>query len=166
MQNNPVGGFIDYGRENVILQMFSCCSRKRSEFCKPVTKLTSNFFYPDTFLSCLYLQLAFPWRLHCVTIFAIFWYCSLFPKAQADAEGFHCCKCSALKWLTLISRVEFLFLKMLWTGFLKLNESSFLWHCRGKLTSAGGHSFSCCPVFSTICDSAQRKKCASLFYYK
>ena len=79
MQNNPVGGFIDYGRENVILQMFSCCSRKRSEFCKPVTKLTINFFYPGTFLSCLYLQLAFPWRFalrHYICYFLVVFFVS------------------------------------------------------------------------------------------
>ena len=31
----------------------------------------------------------------------------------ADAGGFHCCQCSTPKWLTLISRVEFSFLKKL-----------------------------------------------------
>ena len=35
-------------------------------------------------------------------------YCS-----GVDAGGCHCCQCSTPKWLTVISRVEFLFLKIL-----------------------------------------------------
>ena len=32
---------------------------------------------------------------------------------QGVCRGCHCCQCSTLKWLTLISRVEFSFLKMM-----------------------------------------------------
>ena len=65
-------------------------------------------------------------------------------QSGMDVGGCHCCQCSTPKWLTLIFRVEFSFLKMLWTRFSNSRET---------LTSVGGYNFSCCPVFSTIRDS-------------
>ena len=83
----------------------------------------------------------------------------------ADAGGCHCYQRSTPKWLTLISRVEFSFLKMLWKRFSNLSESSCGRHCSKALTSVGGYNFSCCPVFNTIRNSVQCTKYASLFSY-
>ena len=49
--------------------------------------------------------------------------------AGADAEGCHCCQCSTPKWLTLISRVQFSFLKKLWTRFSNLTKIRCGRHC-------------------------------------
>ena len=86
-------------------------------------------------------------------------------KLGADAGDCHCRQCSTSKWLTLISRVELLFLKILWTRFSKLTKSSCGRHCSETLTSVGGYNFSCCPVSNTIRDSIQCTKYASLFSY-
>ena len=52
-------------------------------------------------------------KLHILTIIVR----SVFEEdgkySGADAGGCHCCQCSTPKWLTLISRVEVSFLKML-----------------------------------------------------
>ena len=47
----------------------------------------------------------------------------------ADAGGCHCCQCSTPKWLTLVSRVEFSFLKKPWTRFSNLTKSRCRRHC-------------------------------------
>ena len=81
-----------------------------------------------------------------------------FESLQGRMQGgCHCCQCSTPKWLTLISNVEFSFLKMLRTRLSNLTKMS------ETLTSLKGNNFSCCPVFSTIRDSVQCTKCASLF---
>ena len=54
---------------------------------------------------------------------------------EVDAEGCHCCQCSTPKRLTLISRVETSFLKMLWTIFSNLTKGSCGQHCSKTLTS-------------------------------
>ena len=74
--------------------------------------------------------------------------CKRTKKPVADAGGCHCCQCSTPKWLTLIFRVEFSFLKMLRIRFSNLTKSSYGRHCSETLTSVGGYNFSCCPVFS------------------
>ena len=74
-------------------------------------------------------------------------------QSGMDVGGCHCCQCSTPKWLTLIFRVEFSFLKMLRIRFSNLTKSSYGRHCSETLTSVGGYNFSCCPVFSTIRDS-------------
>ena len=89
--------------------------------------------------------------------------CSSWRYTRGGSGGCHCCQYSSTKWLTIIFRVEFSFLKMLRTRFSNLSKSSYGRHCSETLTSVGGYSFSCCPVFSTIRDSVQCTKCASLF---
>ena len=46
-----------------------------------------------------------------------------------DVGDCHYCQCNTPKWLTWISRVEFLFLKVLWTRFSNLTESRCGRHC-------------------------------------
>ena len=80
-----------------------------------------------------------------------------------DAGACHCCQCSTLKWLTLISKVEFSFIKMLWARFSNLPERSCKRHCSETLTSVGGCNFSCCSIFNTTHDFVLCTKFASLF---
>ena len=63
--------------------------------------------------------------------------CKRTKKPVADAGGCHCCQCSTPKWLTLIFRVEFSFLKMLRIRFSNLTKSSYGRHCSETLTSVG-----------------------------
>ena len=86
-------------------------------------------------------------------------------STKSVAGDWQCCQCTTPKWLTLISIVEFSFLKMLWTRLSNLTKSSSGWHCSEALKSFGGYNFSCYPVFNTIRDSVQCTKCASLFFY-
>ena len=58
-------------------------------------------------------------------------------KSGVDAGGCHCCQCSTPKWLTLISRVEFSVLKILWTRFSNLTESSCGRHCSERDADIG-----------------------------
>ena len=55
----------------------------------------------------------------------------------ADAGDFQCCQCNTLKWFTLISKVEFSFVRMLWTRFSNLTGRSCGRHCSETLTSVG-----------------------------
>ena len=95
---------------------------------------------------------------------SVFYIISTIIVPRVDAGGWQCCQCSTPKWLTLISMVEFSFLKMLWTRLSNLNKSSSGWHCSETLKSFGGYNFSCYPVFNTIRYSVQCTKCASLFF--
>ena len=62
-----------------------------------------------------------------------------------DAGGCHCCQCSTPKRLTLISKVELSFLKMLWIRFSNLSESSWGRHSGEMLPYAGGTFFRIVP---------------------
>ena len=95
---------------------------------------------------------------------SVFYIISTIIVPRVDAGGWQCCQCSTPKWLTLISMVEFSFLKMLWTRLSNLTKSSSGWHCSETLKSFGGCNFSCYPVFNTIRCSVQCTKCASLFF--
>ena len=53
----------------------------------------------------------------------------LMRLSRGGYRGSHCCQCNTPKWLTLISRVEFSFLKILWTRFSNLTKSRCGWHC-------------------------------------
>ena len=60
---------------------------------------------------------------------SVFYIISTIIVPRVDAGGWQCCQCSTPKWLTLISMVEFSFLKMLWTRLSNLTTSSSGWHC-------------------------------------
>ena len=83
----------------------------------------------------------------------------------ADARGCHCCQCSTSKRLTLVSRVEFSFLKMLWIRFLNLSENSWGRHCGEMLSYAGGTFFRIVPFliqFTILCNVLTKR--ISLFW--
>ena len=67
----------------------------------------------------------------------------------ADTGSCHCCQCSTPKRLTLISRLEFSFLKMSWIRFSDLSESNWGRHC-GEMSSAGGTFFHIVPFLIQI----------------
>ena len=86
-------------------------------------------------------------------------------SSEADAVGCHCCQCSTPKRLTLISRVEFSFLKMLWIRFSNLSESSWGRNCGEMLPYAGGTFFRIVPFliqFAIPCNVLTKR--ISLFW--
>ena len=89
---------------------------------------------------------------------------NLTSKAGADAGGCHCCQCSTPKRFTLISRVEFSFLKMLWIRFSNLSESSWGQHCGEMLPYAGGTFFRIVPFLVQLIPCNVLTKRSSLFW--
>ena len=59
------------------------------------------------------------------------------PCTGADIGGWNCWQCSTPKWLTLISRVDISFLKILWTRFPNLTKSRCGWHCSERDADIG-----------------------------
>ena len=66
-------------------------------------------------------------------------------SSGVDVWDCHCCQCSTPKRLTSISRVEFLYLEMLWIRFSNLSESSWGWHSGETLSVIGGTFFRIVP---------------------
>ena len=89
----------------------------------------------------------------------------IYSIPRTNAGDCHCCQCSTSKRLTLIPRVEFSFLKMLWIRFSNLSESSWGRHCGEMLPYARGTFFRIVPFliqFAIPCNVLTKR--ISLFW--